>query len=59
MSRDGNYSRGREKRLSTVRFITLGYSFPEGGFEDTLLELLNNRTDKTLKEIQRGYREEI
>lgn len=51
MSRDGNYSRGREKRLSTVRFITVGYSFPEEWFEDTLLELLNTRTDKTLKEI--------
>lgn len=46
MSRDGNYSRGREKRLSTLRFITLGYSLPEEGLEDTLLELLNTRLDK-------------
>lgn len=55
MSRDGNGSRGREKRLWTVRFIVLGYRLPEERAEDTLLELLNTRLDKTLEYLERLY----
>lgn len=38
-----------------MRFITLGYSLPEEGLEDTLLELLNTWLDKTLEDIERIY----
>lgn len=38
-----------------MRFIALGYRIPEEGAEDTLLELLNIRLDKTLEDIERLY----
>ena len=55
MSRDGNDSEEKEKRLWTVRFITLGHSHPKEGGEDALLELLSTRLDKTLEDIERIY----
>lgn len=45
---------GREETLKSEIYYA-GYSLPEEGVEDTLLELLNTRLDKTLEDIERIY----